>query len=571
MSARSPRRLNRLILAASLAAALASVPAIHAARVGIFTEQDRANDQADQINTAIEKGDAAHLLQLISGSLRPIPVQDHLRLTPALARAYLLLGQPERALPFALDAYARTHDADAAWLAAELLYATDDFALGDRIARELRERAPYHPALPYLEVRRLLARFILGDADTDWPALREQLPAARQAAMLAAAGLEDNTPGADPRFLTAGLELALFELDYPRAADFAARLSALRPRNPGLARLALACAFPVEARRSAILREVQARDTLPVAEHALWTELAARLASAPDPVHAWTSLAEATVQPPGLAAARLVFLERALASVPETPAALSSPALPALLSDYDEAARQARSFPHAANALALRDKLRLLAPDFPALPENESSVRLLSLAARPRRAAELAVALLPAHRDDFEWLARNRSAAARHPAPRAYLDHLLAMEALRPEDPRTLLELARALDRDTQPRALAIYRRVFALCPREIRPQAKDWFALENLLQAAAARRELASDEARDEFDAMTERIHRDDDTYAVAAHFHARLLERRAVAARSPEAHQVAHEAYRRAMMLDPFASDIFARLGRSHSVRIP
>ncbi len=571
---RAPR-IPRLALAI-LGLGLVFPPPVHAARVGIFTEQERLNARADQISRAIETGDAARLQELVSAHPTPVPIAAHARLTPALARAYLLLGQTERARLFALDAYARTQTHESAWLAAELLYTSDQFALGDRIARELKKRAPHHPALPYLEVRRLLASLSLGDADSEWPTLRAQIPAARQAAELAASFLAE--PGdsfskhADPRFLTAGLDLALLELDYARASEFSARLSALRPRNPGLARLALACAFPVDARRAAVLDQIRTQDSLPLSEQAQWAEFASRLASPAEPRSTWSDLVKATADQPILSMARLVFLERALAAALDAPPApRSSPEIAELLRTYGDAAREARSFPHAIHAVALRDELRRSASTFPALPEDEDSVRLLSLAARHQRAAALALALLPSNRDDFEWLARNRPAAAKHQDTTAYLEYLHAMERLRPEDPRTLLELARALDRSTDPRALDAYHRVFELCPVEIRPKASDWFALANLLKASADRGERSLSEAALAFDAMTERIHQADVTYAVAAHFYADLLDRRARAEGSPAARRAADEALGHALRLDPFAGDFFAKLGRTRPTQIP
>lgn len=549
---------------------LLALAPVQAVEIHIVSPQEEVSREAAELRASIDRGDAARLLLLLKDHPGPGPLSTHFRLNLVVARAHFLLGQPERALPFALDVYGRTKDPEAAWLAAELLYATDDFALGDRIADELRSRAPNHPGVSYLFARRLLCQLSASDADSEWPPLRAQLPAARQATDLTAALVSDGVPGSDPRFLTAGLDLALFELDYPRAAEFSARLTALRPRNPGLARLALACAFPTANRLPALIDQLQTGGTLPADELDFWRQLAARRNAAATPHDAWTTLAAAVANEPKYAVARLVFLERALASAPTPGSGAPSADYLTLLKTYAQLARDTRASAHASRAVALRDSLSISDPALNPLPEDEATAALLRLASRHNRAAKLIGKLRPAHEADFDWLARNRALIARHSSPQAYLDYLLAMETLRPGDPRTLVELARAFDTATDPRALTAYRRAFARCPGEIRPQVKDWFAFVNLLDASAARGEMTHADVALEFDALIERVHETDNTYAVAAHFYADLLDRRAKINGSPELRRAADVARADALSLDPFADDFFRKLGRKTSISI-
>ncbi len=512
------------------------------------------------IKEAIATGNGTRLNELAQFHREPRTGAAHAVLNTTLARAWLFLGDSALAVTFARAAYADSADPVPRWLAAELLYARGNWPAADKLAVALRNRDASSPIIPYLEARNILARFADVDAGFTQPAMidakRDLLTATAACTSVDARG----HPDFDPRFLSLGIDVGLFDLNYESAASHAVQLTALRPRNLSLARLALALAFDSPASRDDLLAALHARATLPAAELARW-ELHARLIDLAPENHrasAWLTLAEVAQDDPHLAPVHVHFIARAASSMPRDDDRF------ALVADtYMDAALRARSAPHA------RAALRVRLPDPADTPEvRERRIDLASLATRYDLAASLAITEAALHADDFDWLLRYRPIVARSQSHGAYIRYLHTLERNRPDDPRVLIELARVHEQHTMPRALIYYDRVFALTPSKIRPSVKDWFAYRSLLQAAAQRGQ--PDDALEQFDATIERIHIAAPDDVPAAHFYADLLNRRAHRSRKPADYEAAEAARKHAIELDPDVRDLFQGVRATPSIWI-
>ena len=538
-----------------------------------------------KITDAIATGNAAQLAECARPYLDPVADTAHAPLNTTLARAWLFLGDSARAVNFAKAAYTHSPDPVPRWLAAELLYARGNWTAADKLGASLVNRntpssiapyletgglaagqpyvrrnwasadklgvslgyrAPSSPIVPYLEARYILARFANADADCDHPMM---VDAKRDLLAATAACTSDQArahPDFDPRFLSLGIDVGLFDLNYASAANYAAQLAALRPANAPLARLALALALDTPALRTDLIAALRTRNTLPATELTLW-ELHARLIElAPENKKsaAWLALAEVAKNDPSLAPVYVHLIARAAALMPVGDARFVT-----VLNDYIDASLRARSAPHARAALGLR------VPD----PSDTASVRerrieLATLAGRYDLVAKLALHEAPLHARDFEWLLRYRPVIARSPIYGEYIQYLKVMERIRPDEPIVLLEIARVYDQHTLPGAVDYYDRAFAVTPDKIRPTIKDWLAYENLVRAAAQRRQPAN--AEELFDATTERIHAATPDDVPAAFFYAELLNRRARLSGKPADREAAEKAKQRVHELETFSN---------------
>ena len=513
-----------------------------------------------KITDAISTGNAAQLAECSRPYREPVADTAHAPLNTTLARAWLFLGDSARAVNFAKAAYTHSPDPVPRWLAAELFYARGNWNAADLLAVALRNRDPSSPIVPYLEARYTLARLANVDADFDQPMMvhaRHDLLTATTACTSAQAR---GHPDFDPRFLSLGIDVALFDLNYASAADYAVRLTALRPLNAPLARLALALALDTPALRNDLITALRTRNTLPAPELTLWELHASLIELAPENKKgaAWLALADTAKTHSQLAPVYIHLIARAAALIPSDNERFS-----AVLNDYMDAALRARSAPHARAAL----RLKLPDPSDPAAV-RERRIALATLASRYDLAAVLAMNETPLHADDFEWLSQHRTIAARAQLFGVYIQYLKAMERIRPDEPIVLLEIARVYDQHTLSGAIDYYARAFAAAPAKIHPSLKDWFAYWNLAQAAAQQRRSAN--AADLFDATIERIHAAAPDDAPAACFYAELLDRRARLSGKPADREAAAAAKRRAHELDPDLGALFERMQAKSTVMI-
>ncbi len=541
---KSPRRLA-LVFAVALAAAVSV-----AAQTPTVTPTAVDSEAIGKITDAIATGNAAQLAEYSRPYREPVADTAHAALNTTLARAWLFLGDTARALNFAKAAYTYSPDPVPRWLAAELLYARGNWNAADLLAVALKNRDPSSPIVPYLEARYILARLADADAGFEQPMM---VDAKRD--LLAATAACTSTqsrahPDFDPRFLSLSIDVGLLDLNYAAAAGYAAELSALRPRNAPLARLALSLAlgspdfYP-------LLVLVRMGDTLPAAELTLWKLNATLIDQAPvdQKGSAWLSLADTAKKNPPFAPVYIHLIARAAALLPEDDARCF-PTRDA----YMEAALQARSAPHARAALRLRP------PDASAAA-RERRIALATLASRHDLAAALTLKEAPLHADDFDWLMQHRPFAARAQEFGVYIQYLKIMERLRPDAPLVLLEIARVYDQHTLPGALDYYARAFAAVPSQIRPTLQDWFAYETLAREADRDHATAQHRPADAealFDATTERIHADAPADVPAAWFYANLLDRSAQLSKKSADHEAAEAAEQRARELDPEAGKL-------------
>lgn len=588
--------LRRLPLVFALAFATA-LPAF--AQTPAIALSDADTEVIRKITDAIATGNAAQLAECSHPYREPVADVAHAPLNTTLARAWLFLGDSARAVNFAKAAYTHSPDPVPRWLAAELLYARGDWTSADKLAASLVNRntpssiTPYleagglaagqpyvrpnwasadklgatlgyrdaaSPIVPYLEARYILARLADADAAFDQPMM---VDAKRDLLAATAACTSDQArthPDFDPRFLSLGIDVGLFDLNYASAANYAAQLTALRPANTPLARLALALALDTPAVRNDLIAALRTRHTLPAAELTLW-ELHARLIElAPEnkKAAAWLALAEVAKNDPPLAPVYVHLIARAAALMP-----VGDTRFVTVLNDYIDASLRARSAPHARAALGLR------VPDTSDTAEiRERRIELATLASRHDLAANLAMREAPLHAQDFDWLLRHRPIVARVQTFGVYIQYLKVIERIRPDEPLVLLEIARVYDQHTLPGAVDYYDRVFAVTPDKIRPSIKDWLAYENLVRAAAQRRQPADAEER--FEATIERIHAAAPDDVAAAFFYAELLDRRARLSGKPADREAAEKAKQRVHELDPDAGDIFQRLRGKSSIWI-
>ena len=513
-----------------------------------------------ELEEAIATGNSTRLAELARHHRDPEIDAAHAPLNTTLSRAWLFLGDSACAVNFACAAYPHSTDPVPRWLAAELLYARGNWASADKLAVILRKRDTSSPIPSYLEARYILAR--LNDTDADFG--RTTMVDARRDLLAATAACTSaqarNHPDFDPRFLSLGIDVGLFDLNYEFAAYYAVQLTALRPRNAPLARLALALAFDTPALRNGLLAALRTRSTLPSDELARWKLHASLIDLAPEKNRpaAWLTLAEVAQNDPQLAPVYVHLLARAAATMPKDDERFAP-----LANAYIDAALRAHSTPHARAALTLRR------PDPSDTKEvRERRIELATLACRHDLAATLALAEAPLHADDFGWLLRYRPIAARIQTYGVYIQYLKVMERNRPDEPLVLLELARIYEQHTLPSALDYYDRVFAVTPSKIRPSIPDWFAYRNLVQAAA-QRGLPAD-AVEQFDAVIERIHAAAPDDVPAAHFYADLLDRRARLSGKPTDRDAAEAAKQRAIQLDPEIGDIFESMRARSSIKI-
>jgi hypothetical protein len=510
------------------------------------------------LESAMAAGDGPRLLRLCEAhqSPRDSDARAAIALDTVLARAWLLLGNSSRALLFARNAARHESSVAAQWLAAEIHYLRNEWAAGDTLRSRIEARNATSPALPYLRARRILAQF----ADADAIQVHPSMVTARQRLHQFAAACTSldarRHADFDPRFLSLGIDAALFELDYELAAYHAIQLSALRPANTPLARLALALAFDAPARRDAFLDTLRNRPGFPADEHALWEQQARLLdlMPAPDRASAWLTFADTAARTPALAPVQVHLIAPAAALL-----AADDPRFASTAKAYADAALAARSSPHARAALVIlpRDSADTTAV-------REQRIALASLAAHHDLAAVLTEKETPHHLDDFNWLARHRTIIARHQMPGVYINYLKVMERLRPADPVVLLQLARTLDHATHSTALEYYQRVFALVPEKLTLSLPDWFAYRNL--ASASDQNTRSAAATKTFEAAVQRIAAATPDDLAAACFHAHLLRSRAK--NNPADRGAADAAYTRAINLAPEAFDIMQALGGNRSI---
>ncbi|MFA6031178.1 MAG: hypothetical protein WC969_15080 [Elusimicrobiota bacterium] len=504
-----------------------------------------------KITDAIATGNAAQLAEFSHSYREPVADTAHAPLNTTLARAWLFLGDTARALNFAKAAYTHSPDPVPRWLAAELLYARGNWPAADLLAVSLKNRDPSSPIVPYLEARYILARLADTDADFGQPMMGNAKHDLLTATVACTSAQARAHPDFDPRFLSLGIDAGL-DLSYAFAADYAVQLTALRPLNAPLARLALALALDTPALRNDLIAALRTRNTLPAAELTLWELHASLIELAPENKKgaAWLALSKAAKNNPQFAPVYVHLIARAAALISPEDERFSS-----VRNDYMDAALQARSAPHARAAIALRWKD----------PSDTAEIRerlidLATLASRHHLAATLAMKETPSHADDFEWLSSHRPIVARAQIFGVYIQYLKLMERIRPNEPIVLLEIARVYDQHDLSGAMDYYARAFAVAPKKIRPTLKDWFAYETLARAAAQSRQPAN--AEELFDATTERIHAAAPDDVAAAYFYADLLDRRAQLSEKHADRQAADAAKEHARALDPEAGDILERM---------
>lgn len=553
--ARPALRPTGLLFAAAVAWSLAAhaQPAAEPSTTSLVSAPAEENAALiAAIESAIAAGDGGRLRRLCEAQPPHHSREADAALDTALARAWFLLGDGSRALVLARQA-ARFGSVPAAqWLAAEIHYARAEWGFGDTFRNALEHADPTSPAIPYLTARRLLARF----ADVDAGHVHPMMSAARQnlhASAAACTSLDARLhPHFDPRFLSLGIDAALFELDYELAAYHAIQLSALRPLNVPLARLALALAFDVPVRRDAFLDTLRTRSAFPSDELALWQTHAQLLDLTPEArkADAWLTLAEHAQRTPALVPVHVHLIARAVGRLQADDTRYA-----AAVRDYVDASLAARSPPHA--RVALRHVNQHPA-DNPAA--REQRIALAHLAARHDLAAVLTAAEAHHHLDDFDWLARHRPIIARHQMPGVYASYLQAMEHLRPDDPVVLLQLARTLHHAGHSAALDYHHRAFAAATAQLTPTLDDWLAYRNLVRASDQRTRTA--DATKRFQAAIERIHAVAPNDLAAAHFYAHLLDLRASNTGSAADRAAAHAARAHAIGLSPEAAHIAEKL---------
>ncbi|MET0262690.1 MAG: hypothetical protein ABW223_07315 [Rariglobus sp.] len=495
------------------------------------------------LEEAMATGNGAQLDALARPHRMPQAGPTHVALNTALARAWIFLGDSPTALAFARTA-ARDSTAPApCWLAAEILYSQRNWTAGNVFAARLRQRDPDSPAVAYVEARRQLIRLNDADATFTLPMMKEARSIALASAVACTSPEARAHADFDPRFLSLGIDVAMFDLNYALAADHASALSLLRPRNAPLARLALALGLDTQSSRGGFITALKAQKTLPEKELQRWEVFAELLAVTPpaERAGAWLSLAEIARKDPALAAIHVHLIGRAAVLISSDDPRFNQTAY-----DYQAAAYLARSAPHVRQALGLR------LPSFVDEPESrERYIEMGYFAGLYDFAATITAAETPRHLDDFEWLSKHRRIIARHQTPGVYLGYLKQMERLRPDEPAVLLELARVYDQHTMPEALGYYDRVFALTPETLQPTTADWFAYKNLVDAASLRQPLAK--LTERFDRTIERIHVAAPNDVTAACFYAELLMLKAVRSKNPEYQKAAAGAVERALNLDP------------------